>query len=221
MINIAFVDDEVLIGKLLSNHFNDEPDITVCYAGTNGTDFLAFVETAEQNIDVAIIDLKLNEESGIDLTKKLKEISPNTKVIIISSHYKLSFLGFILKNGSDAFLPKGITPQQLHKVILHVAEHGYYFTTEQVGILKKQVKSNPPETHFYSEKLTDREKDVLLCICQQLSAKETAEKLFISPKTVEGHKGNLLLKTGTKNSAGLVVYAMKHQLFDPIEFGNI
>lgn len=221
MINIAFVDDEILIGKLLTNHFNEVEEIEVCYTGTNGTNFLQFVQTSNHEIDIAIIDLKLKNESGIDIANALKKISPNTKVIIISSHYKLSFLGFILKNSADAFLPKGITPEQLQKVIYHVAEHGYYFTSEQADQLKKQSKSTLPEKHFNSEKLTNREKDVLLCICQQLSAKETANKLFLSPKTVEGHKANLLLKTGAKNSAGLVVYAMKNQLFKSIEIGNL
>lgn len=220
MIKIALLDDEVLITNLLYNDFNKEPDFDVVSACNNSTDFFEFVNNKSNTIDIAIIDLKLGEESGVDIAVKLKSTSPDTKIIILSSNYKLSFFGFMLKKGIDAFLPKELIPPEIKEVIRHVARYGHYHSPEQVNILKTQIKNIIPQPSESLDPISEREKEVLLCICKQLSTKETAEKLFLSPKTVEGHKSRLIQKTGAKNSAGLVVYALKHKLFDSIELGN-
>jgi len=220
MIKIALLDDEVLITNLHHNDFNKESDFNVVLASNNSTDFFNFIKNKSNTIDIAIIDLKLNEESGVDVAVKLKSICPEIRIIILSSNYKLSFFGFMLKKGIDAFLPKELIPPEIKEIIRHVVRHGHYHSPEQVNILKTQIKNIIPQPSISLDPLSEREKEVLLCICKQLSAKETADKLFLSPKTIEGHKSRLIQKTGAKNSAGLVFYALKHNLFDSIELGN-
>jgi len=98
--------------------------------------------------------------------------------------------------------------------IVHNREH--FFTKEQIEVMQTQVSQKSLAPKYEGETLTNREKEVLQCICEQSTAKETAERLFIAQRTVEGHRNNLLQKTGAKNTAGLVIYAISNDLYDPV-----
>lgn len=123
----------------------------------------------------------------------------------------------MLKNNIDAFLPKELNPDELLKVIKVVHHKGHYFTEEQVTAMRTQISNKVPKPKFEGNALSKREVDVLQAICRQYTAQEISERLFISKSTVEGHKNNLLQKTGARNSAGLVIFAVQHQLFNANE----
>ena len=216
-IKLAIVDDEILITQLLSDYFNQQEDYEVLFTANSGDDFLQLLGQSENIPNVAILDLKMEGMDGVETAQQLKQQYPEIKVIIISSHYQKLFIGFMLRNGIDAFLPKGIKPDELKKIIETVFTKGYYFTREHIEVMRHQISGNVPRPTFGMDALSAREQEVLKAICQQLTAKEIAEKLFITQRTVEGHKNNLLLKTGAKNSAGLVIYAIQNGLFDPHE----
>lgn len=121
----------------------------------------------------------------------------------------------MLRNNIDAFFPKGIEPNELARIIRIVDRRGHFFTNEQIEVMRTQISNKVPAPKFDDEILSAREKEILIAICEQLTSKETAEKLFITTRTVEGHRNSLLQKTGAKNSAGLVIYAIKNNLYDP------
>ena len=125
----------------------------------------------------------------------------------------------MLKAGVNAFLPKGVAPDVLVEAIHSTFSKGYFFLEEQIDVMRNQITTKAPKPKFTAEdELTRRELEILQLICQQLTNGEIAEKLFISERTVEGHRNNLFLKTKAKNVAGLVIYAVQKKIVDPIQF---
>lgn len=214
-INLAIVDDEQLIVRLLEDFFTREEATQVVFTAFEGQQLLDFLAEQPASIDVLLLDLRLQEENGADIAEQLRQSHPNLQVIIISSYYKASFIGYLLKTGVSAFLPKGILPKELLHIIQTVHEKGYYFLPEQVEVMRGQIAPKAPQPQFATSiQLTSREQEILNLICQQKTAQEIAEQLFITKRTVEGHKNNLLSKLGIKNTAGLIVYAIKEGLID-------
>lgn len=215
IIQLAIVDDEQLIVKLLEGFFAQQAETNVVFSAFSGEAFLEQFSTLEKVVDIVLLDLKMKDIDGIEITNTLKEQYPDTQIIVISSHYKKSFIGYMLKTGVSAFLPKGILPQQLLEIIKTVYQKGYYFLPEQVEVMRTQIAPKAPKPKFSLETIfTTREKEVLELICQQKTAQEIADLLFITKRTVEGHKNNLLSKVGVKNTAGLIIYAIKEKIVD-------
>ena len=217
-IKLAIVDDEELIVQLLTDYFNNQKETEVIITSNDGIDFLCQLKNSTIIPDIALLDLKMKGKDGLETSIMLDKLYPQTKTIIISSFYNKSFIGYMLKNGVNAFLPKNIPPQELLKIIKQVDEVYHFFLDEQINTLRTQLSAKMPKPKFGSKDLlTDREFEVLRLICKQYTAKEIAEELFIAKRTVEGHRTNLLMKTGMKNTAGLVIYAIRENIVDPEE----
>lgn len=210
-INIAITDDDALIVSLLEGYLQNSEGIHVLFTAGNGAELLQKLDTNDVKPDILLLDLKMEGMDGVEITQHLKIHYPEIKVIVVSSHYQRSFMGFMLKTGVSAFLPKGISPQELVKVIQAVSTQGFYFKDDQLESIREQISSKSPKPVLQDEDtLSEREQDVLKLICQQKTAKEIGEQLFITQRTAEGHKNNLFVKTGARNIAGLVIYAIQH-----------
>jgi DNA-binding NarL/FixJ family response regulator len=221
-IKIAIVDDEELIARLIKDFLVKTGHIEVILTAGDGEEFIDKLRLSEVHPELVLLDLKMKKMDGIETTTILKNEFPQISIIVISSYYKKSFLGYMIKTGVNAFLPKGVSPDELHEAILSVYKKGHYFMQDQVEAMREQISAKAPRPVFSSESaLTERETDVLKLLCQQKTAQEIADLLFISKKTVEGHKSNLLLKTGAKNTAGLVIYSVKHNLIDLNEYATL
>lgn len=211
-INIAITDDDALIVSLLQNYLQSLEGIEVLFTANSGDSLLEQLAAANAlKPHIILLDLKMAGMDGIEATERLKAQWPEIRVVVISSHYQKSFMGFMLKTGVSAFLPKGISPVELVEIIRTVYRQGYYFKEDQLAALGNQIPSNAPKPVLQEEDgLSEREVDVLRLICQQKTAKEIGDLLFITQRTAEGHKTNLFSKTGAKNIAGLVIYAIQH-----------
>ncbi|MBL4705265.1 MAG: response regulator transcription factor [Flavobacteriales bacterium] len=210
-ISLAIVDDEALIVSLLSGFFHSQKEIEVCYTGESGEALVEMLYKHEVTPDVLLLDLKMKGESGVEVPEFLKVNFPTIKTIIMSSYYKKAFMGFILKTGAAAFIPKGVSSTELLNIIKEVSQKGFFFSPDQLEVIRDQVSSRSPQPNLKEEAdLSERELEVLKLICCQKTAKEIGEQLFITQRTVEGHKNNLFLKTETKNIAGLVIYAIRN-----------
>lgn len=216
-IKLAIADDESLILNLLQTFFKLTPDIDVQLMASSGEEMIRLVVEGVIVPEVFLLDLRMGDTDGVSTAQKLKTIIPGTKIIVYSSHYHKSLIGYMLKNNIDAFLPKGGSPEDLHRIIKIVHEKGHYFSNEQLNAMRSQISTKVPKPKFDADALTKREKEVLLAICNQKTTQGIADELFISKSTVEGHRNNLLQKTGARNSAGLVIYAVQYQLFNPNE----
>lgn len=217
-IKLAIVDDESLIVELLSNFFSETNSIEVVLTANDGDEFIQKLNLNDQFPDIVLLDLRMKQLNGIETLTLLKQDFPQIKTIIMSSYYKRNLMGYMLKLGVNAFIPKGVSPEQLVEIIKAVFEKDYFFMNDQIDELRKQLSSKIPKPKLIEEQqLSSREKEVLTLICKQKTAQEISEILFLSKRTVEGHRTNLLLKTGAKNVAGLVIYAIQNKIIDPTE----
>ncbi|WP_299207996.1 response regulator transcription factor [uncultured Dokdonia sp.] len=217
--HLAIVDDDQLVVELLKNFFKEKAAIQVTITAHNGLDFIEALKNTNTIPDLVLLDLRMDKMNGIDTMAILEKEFSSIKIVVLSSHYKRSFMGFMLKSGANAFLPKGIAPDTLLEVLQEVHTKGHYFLPEQIDVIKEQLSSNTPKITLESQDLlSERELEVLKLICLQLTAKEIGERLFITQRTVEGHKNRILLKTGVKNTAGLVLYSVQHHLIQPEDY---
>ncbi|MEM9822197.1 MAG: response regulator transcription factor [Bacteroidota bacterium] len=221
-IKLAIVDDDQLIAKLLHDYLNEQAGTTVQFIALSGANCLSKLEQTKPLPDIIILDLNMKEMTGVDLTKIIKRDYPSIKVIVISSHYKRNFTGFMVKTGVAAFLPKGISPIHLLAIIQEVYTKDIYFLEDQLEVIRKQLSAKTPKPVLNVQKmLSEREIEVLKLICQQKTAQEIGKELHVTKRTVEGHKNNLFAKTGTKNMAGLVIFAIQNEIIKLKDLPNL
>ncbi|WP_284460961.1 response regulator transcription factor [Chryseobacterium sp.] len=215
-IKIGIVDDDLLFVQLLKNYIENSGIYQVVVTAKSGYHFLAEEDCG--SLDILILDLRMANGDGLDVMSALTQREIQTKIVVLSSFYRRSFMGQMLKMGAHAFLSKEIELEELLTVLNTVYHTGHYFSSEQIDAMRGQLSNKLPEFHSFSKnELTEREVEVLRLVCQQMSTKEIADSLFISPKTVETHKTNLMIKTGVKNMAGLVIYAVQNSIIDANE----
>lgn len=212
-LKIGIIDDDYLIVDLMKTFFTQlQQSYEVIFTATLGSEALEILQDIPTLPDLLLLDMKMPGINGIELTQILKEQYPTIHIIIISSHYQDNFLSFMIKHGCAAFLPKGIALNQLIHIIEAVSKHGFYLLPNQVKVLRQQIATAtvPPDLSNYG--ITERELEIVKLIAMQKTAKEIGEILFIAPRTVEGHKNSLFAKTGTKNIAGLIIFAIQKKL---------
>lgn len=214
-IKLSLVDDEALACQLLGRFLSSFGHLNVISISNDGSEFIDFINASEILPDIVLLDLKMKHVNGFETIEFIRNNFPDIKIISLTSHYKESNLGYMIKTGVAAFLPKEISPDKLIEVIDDVYKKGFYFSTEQVNILRMQL-SNRIQAPIIStiENISERELEVLKLMCKQMNNTEIAKKLFISSRTVEGHRNSLFLKTGVKNMAGLIIYAAKNKLIN-------
>lgn len=212
-ISIAVTDDDKLIAGLLQDFLSNIDGYQVVFTASDGNELIAKLNECEQLPDIVLLDLKMVGMDGIETTRQLKIHFPEIKIIIISSHYKQSFLSFMFKTGASAFVPKGISPLLLQQIIQTVHTKSIYFMEDQIEHMKEKPTARTSRFILNDDAdLSEREIEILKLISMQKTANEIGEILFITGRTVEGHKNNLFIKTGAKNIAGLVVYAIQHDI---------
>ena len=137
---------------------------------------------------------------------------PEIKIIILSGHNDENFIAQLIESGAHGYLVKDCDPDEVHEAITSVNKKGSYINMQTLRAIQNNIgrKTKVRSINSAVEQLTKREVEILQLICDQFTTDEIAEKLFLSPKTVNGHRNSLLEKTGAKNVAGLVVYAIKN-----------
>ena len=213
-IKLALVDDDYLIVTLLKSFFNQDQSTKVVYDTTDGYQLFNYLEEKSvEPIDILLLDLKMKTIDGLEVLKHVKTNHPELKVVVVSSHYQDNSIGFMTKEGVAGFLPKGMSPFELLDIVKQVHKNGFYLNKDQMEILREQISSKVSKPMLdEDELLTDREKEIIKLLCQQKTAKEIGEHLFITQRTVEGHKNNLFTKIGVRNVAGLIVYALQKHI---------
>ncbi|RXM52763.1 MULTISPECIES: response regulator transcription factor [unclassified Chryseobacterium] len=216
-IKLALIDDEQLILEGVKMLLSNEKNISVCLTADNGPDFIEYLGNLSEKEfpDIALIDVQMKPMNGFELVEILKEKYPDLKIIILSSHYKTSILGYMVKLGVSAFLPKNSDKKTFIDAITMVDKNGVFFTAEDHQMLFTYMNSSAKKNSLFEteDELSEREKDVVKLICQEFTNNEIGEKLFISPRTVESHRQRILEKIGAKNTVGIVIYAIVNNIY--------
>lgn len=188
--------------------------IKVVLEAEDGVDLLSKLKAVDQIPDVLLLDLKMPQMNGIEVAKILQVDYPVLKTIVISTHFSRAFIINMVELSAVAYLPKNSEPQEVIETIKAVHEKGFYYNSEVLSIIRENLISKKKPKAQFSLELTAREKEILQLICEQYTANEIAEKLYISSRTVDGHRNNLLLKLNCRNVAGLVVFALQHKIVE-------
>jgi DNA-binding NarL/FixJ family response regulator len=202
-ITIIIFDDHNLVAEMWSELINSDERFQVVGICNDTTD--ASIEAVKtKRPDVVIMDINIQPTSGIDATKLVKKVSPGSKIIGVSMHNQPSFAKRMLKNGALGYVTKSSQKSEMFAAIQSVTEGKIFICKEIQENLAKQVFEDD-ETPDIS-KLSEREIDVLKHIKDGLSSKEIAEKLYLSARTVEVHRSNILKKLNLKNTASLLKF---------------
>jgi len=213
-IPIAIADDEALFRRGIRLIIEDYDDLKVIMEAENGQVLLEKIRTSNELPDVLLLDLKMPVLGGIEAAEIIRQEFPSIHIVVISSHISKAFILNMIEIGAAAYLGKNATPDEVADTIRTVREKGFCYNELVMEVIRENMfGKNPikPQRSFEVE-LTSREKEVLQLICEEFTTQEIADKLFLSNRTVEGHRNNMLTKLGCRNTAGLVVYAIQHGL---------
>jgi DNA-binding NarL/FixJ family response regulator len=214
---IALVDDQQLFRGGLASLIQSVPGFTLFTEAENGKMFIEQLEAADHLPDIALIDMHMPEMNGVELNEILQQRYPSIKVLILSVYDQERFIAKMIEAGACGYLTKNCEIKELVTAINTTYKNGFYFNQATLQAMRKaaQYKSTDIRNiNNISIELTVREKEILVLLCKEFTTAEIGEQLFISPRTVEGHRNNLLMKTGCRNTAGLVIFAIKNGLFD-------
>ena len=215
IITISIVDDEALFVEGLCLLLSNQHNITIASTASFGHELLDYLSESPLKSfpNIVLIDIQMKPMNGFELVEILREKYPNIKIIVLSSHYKKSIIGHMIKLGVSAFIPKNANKKLLIESIESVNQYGVYFTQQDQQMLISYMNDKPKKpTLGIAEELSAREIEVLKLICQEQTNQEVANKLFLSKRTIESHRQRILDKVGAKNTVGLVVYAIANEI---------
>ncbi|WPO90969.1 response regulator transcription factor [Chryseobacterium sp. YR459] len=210
-IPIAIVDDHTLISKALENMITENTQYRVIMNHPNGEEFIAGVEKASELPAVVLMDVNMPYKNGIETTEWLTEHYPDIKVIALTMDDDEKVLIRMLKAGAKGYLLKDMQPSILFQAIDTVFEKGSFYTDFVAQKLLK-VKTEEMKNASLLSELKDREKEFIKWACSELTYKEIADRMCLSPKTIDGYRDSVFVKLDIKNRAGLVLFALKHDL---------
>ncbi|HEV7782374.1 MAG TPA: response regulator transcription factor [Chitinophagaceae bacterium] len=213
-IKIAIADDYKIYRDGLKVGLSADENLEVIAEADNGEDLLKLLET--HTPDVIIMDLKMPVMDGMEATKAVRKKYPLIKVLVVTMYEDDKFIIHMMENGANGYLLKNTEPDEIRRSIYAVHENGYYFNdVVNKALLKKLVLKNNLKPSFNQNvELTEREMEVLKLICEEKTATEIAKEIFLSPRSVEGIRQRLIEKVGVRNTAGLVMFAVKNNMVD-------
>ena len=216
-ISIALIDDQKLFRQGLASLINSMPGFELVVEADNGNDFLEKLSAMPDPPHIALMDMEMPGMDGIELNGILRKKYPAIKVIVLSVHSSERLIVRMIEAGASGYLIKNCDREELIKAINTVSTNGFYLNEQVLKAMQQtagQRKTLIKKVNNIPVDLSEREKEVLVLICKEYSNPQIAEQLFISVRTVDGHRNNLLAKTGCANTAGLVVFAIKNHIVD-------
>ena len=208
-VKVLVVDDHEIFRNGLKMVLGKLKYTKVVAEASNGSDFLDLLKN--HHPDIILMDIEMPIMNGIDATINALKIKPDLKIIALTMFNEAEYIQSMIDAGVRGFLIKNINKETLDKAIQTVLNGGNYYSEELFDFFTKQVtREEKPKSDEI--KLTRREKEILQLVCEGLSNKEIADILFVSERTIVGHKSNLLSKMGCKNTIGLMSYAIRNKL---------
>lgn len=207
-VKIVLVDDHALFRNGLKGLISMREGYEVVAEAGDGGEFLDMLPTLEA--DVVFMDISMPNVGGEEATRKALSLYPDLKIVTLSMFGEESYYTRMVEAGAKGFLLKDSSIEEVFDAIDTVVAGGDYFSQRLLSSMSNRLRG----TELSSGELSSREIEILLAICRGLSNQEIAEELFISKRTVDAHRANILEKTGCKNTASLVVYAIRNRLVE-------
>jgi DNA-binding NarL/FixJ family response regulator len=209
-IHIIITDDHQLFRNGLKILLNAFPEFEVTGEASDGAEFLNILENTPA--EVVLMDINMPEMDGIEATRRALKMFPELDVIALSMYGEEEYYNKMVDAGAKGFLLKDSNISEVKEAILTVRKGGSYFSQELLYHVIQKIKHRENESK--ATNLSKREKEILFKICEGLSNHEIADSLFISKRTVDKHRANLLGKTNSKNTASLILFAIRNKLIE-------
>ena len=216
-IRIGLIEDQFLFREGMKAILGSWPRLEVIFESSDG---YSVIDRLRDHVipDVMLVDLSLppkdgKEFSGLDVTRDLLEHFPGIRILVLSAHDDENFIARMIEQGAHGYLVKDSDPQEVYDAIIALHSKGSYINEKTLKAIQRNMGKKARPVKVVPD-ITRREVEILQLTCQQYTAEEIAEKLFISVKTVNGHRNNLLQKTGSRNVTGLVIFAIKNQVIE-------
>lgn len=206
---IALVDDHTLFRSGLRGLLENMLGCQVVAEASSGEEFLAMLQGLE--VDVVFMDFSMGGMDGAQTTEEALVRRPELRIITLSMFGEESYYSRMVKAGAKGFLLKDSAIDEVAEALQCVMGGGSYFSAQLLQSIRRNLHS---PLQGQEDPISEREKEILVAICQGLSNQEIADQLFISKRTVDKHRANILEKTGCKNTAALVVYALRNGIVD-------
>jgi two-component system invasion response regulator UvrY len=207
MASIALVDDHKLLRTGLAGLLRDL-DHNVLLEASNGDDFIAQLKKSPLP-EVVLLDINMPVKNGYETALWLKQNKPDIKVLALSMQDDEYAIIKMLKNGARGYILKDADPSELKRAIIALITHGFYYSDLVTGTLLHNINGDDKNKPTASN-LSDRETEFLKWCCTELTYKEIADKMCVSPRTVDGYRDDLFEKLNVKSRVGLVLYAIKN-----------
>ncbi|MDZ7715997.1 MAG: response regulator transcription factor [Balneolaceae bacterium] len=210
-IKVLIADDHEILRYGISTYLASAENIEVVGEASAGDECIELFK--ETDPDVCVLDISMPGKGGVEITKAIRAIDPKVKVMIFSMHIDKEILGKVLEVGIDGYLLKNTEKADLLHGIESIAKGQQVFSDPISRMITQSfLEKDQHSTEPGSVNITKRELEILQLIVEGLTSQEIAEKLFISPRTVDTHRGNLMQKLEISNAAGLVRYALENDL---------
>lgn len=211
-IKIALVDDHTLFRTGLRGLLSTREDFNVVADFGSGVEFLKHLP--ELDVDVVFMDIAMPDMDGAETTQRALKLKPDMRVITLSMFGDDHYYSLMVQCGASGFLLKDSDIEEVYAAVDAVMAGDNYFSSVLYGSLTRNLSRKERAQVNDEDSLSEREIEILVEVCAGLSNQEIADKLFISKRTVDKHRANILEKTGCKNTANLVVYAIKNRLVE-------
>jgi DNA-binding NarL/FixJ family response regulator len=218
VIKVAIADDHKIFRKGVILSLRPYTNIKFVLEADHGQQLLDGLQdiATEEKPDVILMDLRMPMKDGIETTKQVAKQFPQIHIIALTMFEDERFVSHMMEIGANGYLLKSADPAEIKRAIMEVMSKGYYLNNFVNRILLKKSHSKTKAIPTLNSEITlnERERDVIKYICMEFTAQEIAQKLEVSPRTVEAIKDRLMERFGAKNTAGLVFFAVKNNLVD-------
>lgn len=211
-IKVAIVDDHKLVSKALENMISLNPNFQVTMNCFNGQDFIDELQKTKTHPDVVLMDINMPIKNGIETTAEVSRKFPNLKVIALTMEDNEGTIIKMMKAGAKGYLLKDMSPDILFNAINIVHEKGIFYTDMVTQSLLK-IKTEEKFMKELDETLKDRELEFIRLACSELTYREIARQMCVSPRTIDGYRDSIFSKLNVKTRVGIVLFAIKHNLY--------
>lgn len=214
MINVILADDHKLIRDAIRSHLTKCSDVNIVGEASNGFEVLELLKEKPEQVDIAMLDINMDGMDGIECASRMHEEHPDIKILVLSMYDNSLYIKQMIKNGVAGYLLKHADEKEIISALRTIKDGKTYYDNAVVDVvIKSFTEPEVLEDNREAVKLTPREHEILELIMKEYTNQEIADELFISSRTVDAHKRNLLEKTNSKNLAGLIKYAYQNNLF--------
>ena len=211
-LNLIIVDDHEIFRNGLKMVLGKLKYVNIIAEASNGKEFLEILP--DHDPDIILMDIEMPVMNGIEATEEAMKRNPDLKIIALTMFNDDEYIQSMIDAGVKGFLIKNIKKDILDRALQEVQKGGNYYSQELMQFFTRRLTTGEEKSPEEELNITKREKEILQLMAEGMNNKEIADNLFVSERTIIGHKSNLLAKSGCKNTIGLLAYAIKNKLVE-------